>query len=62
MLYKPKSILLCNIDTNHFYKWWNFAAIIDFKYYYWIWFFYIIFITCFALTTTLDKEYINDSK
>ncbi|RGB27721.1 hypothetical protein C1646_768761 [Rhizophagus diaphanus] len=30
-LYKPKSILFCNIDSKHFYNWWNFAAIIDFK-------------------------------
>ncbi|CAB5376317.1 unnamed protein product [Rhizophagus irregularis] len=31
ILYKPKPILFYNIDTNNFYKWWNFAAIIDFK-------------------------------
>ncbi|CAB5394988.1 unnamed protein product [Rhizophagus irregularis] len=30
-LFKPKSILFCNIDSNHLYNWWNFAAIIDFK-------------------------------
>ncbi|PKY21967.1 hypothetical protein RhiirB3_435726 [Rhizophagus irregularis] len=30
-LYKPKSILFCNIDSNHFYNWWNFTVIIDFK-------------------------------
>ncbi|CAB4427946.1 unnamed protein product [Rhizophagus irregularis] len=30
-LYKPKSILFCNIDSNNFYKWWNFAAIVNFK-------------------------------
>ncbi|PKB97999.1 hypothetical protein RhiirA5_432136 [Rhizophagus irregularis] len=30
-LYKPKSILFYNLDSNHFYNWWNFAAIIDFK-------------------------------
>ncbi|PKC13892.1 hypothetical protein RhiirA5_395985 [Rhizophagus irregularis] len=43
-LFKPKSILFCNIDSNHLYNWWNFAAIIDFKwktfgrgYYYLIW-------------------------
>ncbi len=63
LLYKPKSILFCNIDSNHCYKWWNFAAIIDFKwnefgrlYYYWIWFFYTIFVACFALATTLDDR------
>ena len=31
ILYKQKSILFCNIDSDNFYKWWNFAAIIDFK-------------------------------
>src|ERR1043165_8173235 len=55
MLYKPKSILFCNIDSNNYYKWWNFAAIIDFKwknfgrsYYFLIWSFYTIFFICFA--------------
>ena len=55
MLYKPKSVLFYNIDSNNFYKWWNFAAVIDFKwntfgkyYYYSIWLFYIIFYLCFT--------------
>ncbi|EXX51430.1 hypothetical protein RirG_261790 [Rhizophagus irregularis DAOM 197198w] len=49
-LNKPKSILFCNIDSNNFYNWWNFAAIIDFKwktfgriYYYLNWLFYTVF-------------------
>ena len=56
MLYKPKSVLFYNIDSNNFYKWWNFAAVIDFKwntfgkyYYYLIWLFFIIFYSCFSL-------------
>ena len=60
-LYKSKSILFCNIDSNNFYKWWNFAAIIDFKwktfgkfYYFSIWFFYTIFFICFALASILN--------
>ena len=66
-LYKPKSILFCNVDTKDFYKWWNFAAIVDFKwrtfgryYYYLIWFFYTIFSLCFALASTLDQDSITD--
>ncbi|CAB4436776.1 unnamed protein product [Rhizophagus irregularis] len=59
ILTKSKSILFCNIDSNNFYKWWNFAAIIEFKWnifkntYYLIWFFYTIFFLCFALASTL---------
>ncbi|UZO21537.1 uncharacterized protein OCT59_013927 [Rhizophagus irregularis] len=60
-LYKSKSILFCNIDSNHFYNWWNFAAIIDFKwetfgrvYYYLIWLFYTIFYVCYSLASTLE--------
>ncbi|GBC53683.2 hypothetical protein GLOIN_2v1881038 [Rhizophagus irregularis DAOM 181602=DAOM 197198] len=67
MLCKPKSILFCNIDSNNFYQWWNFAAIIDFKwktfgmlYYFLIWFFYTIFFICFALATTLDQNLISN--
>ena len=67
-LYKPKSILFCNVDTNDFYRLWNFAAIIDFKwrtfgryYYYLIWLFYIIFSLCFALASTLDQNLISNS-
>ncbi|CAB5367008.1 unnamed protein product [Rhizophagus irregularis] len=59
-LYKPKSILFCNIDSNHFYNWWNFTVIIDFKwktfgrvYYYLIWLFYTIFYICYSLASTL---------
>ena len=59
ILYKPKTILFCNVDSKNFYKWWNFAAIIDFKwktygrfYYFLIWFFYTIFFICFALAVT----------
>ena len=55
MLYKPKSVLFHNIDSNNFYKWWNFAAVVDFKwntfgkyYYYFIWLFYAIFYLCFT--------------
>ncbi|PKK70112.1 hypothetical protein RhiirC2_712150 [Rhizophagus irregularis] len=58
-LYKPKEILFCNIDSNNLYNWWNFAAIIDFKwktfgwiYYSLIWFFYSIFYICFTLAST----------
>jgi hypothetical protein len=61
MLYKPKSILFCNIDSNNYYKWWNFAAIIDFKwetfgksYYFLIWNFYTIFFICFTLASILE--------
>jgi hypothetical protein len=61
MLFKPKSILFCNIDSNNFYQWWNFAAIIDFKwktfgkfYYFLIWIFYTMFFICFVLAATLD--------
>jgi hypothetical protein len=62
ILYKPKPILFYNIDTNNFYKWWNFAAIIDFKWkifekiYYLIWLFYTIFFLCFALASTLEQD------
>src|SRR5438876_631168 len=31
ILHRPKSVLFCNIDSNKIYQWWNFAAIIDFK-------------------------------
>jgi hypothetical protein len=67
VLYKPKSILFCNIDSNHFYNWWNFAAIIDFKwntfgkvYYYLIWLFYTIFHVCYVLASTLEQKSIPD--
>ncbi|PKC09586.1 hypothetical protein RhiirA5_415467 [Rhizophagus irregularis] len=62
ILYKPKPILFYNIDTNNFYKWWNFAAIIDFKWkifekiYYLIWLIYTIFFLCFALASTLEQD------
>ncbi|CAB4380595.1 unnamed protein product [Rhizophagus irregularis] len=66
-LYKSKSILFCNIDSNHFYNWWNFAAIIDFKwktfgrvYYSLIWLFYIIFYICYSLSSTLEQKSISD--
>ncbi|GBC32108.2 hypothetical protein GLOIN_2v1882411 [Rhizophagus irregularis DAOM 181602=DAOM 197198] len=66
-LYKSKSILFCNIDSNHFYNWWNFAAIIDFKwktfgrvYYSLIWLFYIIFYICYSLASTLEQKSISD--
>src|SRR4051794_1316600 len=67
IIYKPKSILFCNVDSNNFYKWWNFAAIIDFKwktfgklYYLDLVFLYYFFI-CFALATTLDQNFIPNS-
>ncbi|RIA90148.1 hypothetical protein C1645_849677 [Glomus cerebriforme] len=66
-LYKPKSILFCNIDSNHFYNWWNFAAIIDYKwntfgkhYYYLIWLFYTIFYICYSLASALERKSIPD--
>ncbi|GES99663.1 hypothetical protein GLOIN_2v1784920 [Rhizophagus clarus] len=66
-LYKPKSILFCNIDSNHFYNWWNFAAIIDFKWktfgrncYYLIWLFYTIFYICYSLASTLEQKSFPD--
>ncbi|RIA84731.1 hypothetical protein C1645_831819 [Glomus cerebriforme] len=66
-LYNPKSVLFCNIDSNHFYNWWNFAAIIDYKwktfgwiYYYLIWIFYTIFYSLYALASTLDQNFIPD--
>src|SRR5205814_8709908 len=53
--------LFCNIDSNNYYKWWNFDAIVDFKcktygrfYYFLIWFFYAIFSICFIVATILD--------
>ena len=61
MLCKPRSILFCNIDSNNYYKWWNFAAIIDFKwktfgksYYFLIWNFYTIFFICYTLASISD--------
>ncbi|UZO17953.1 uncharacterized protein OCT59_009282 [Rhizophagus irregularis] len=66
-LYKPKSILFYNLDSNHFYNWWNFDAIIDFKwktfgrvYYYLIWLFYTIFYVCYSLASTLEQKSIPD--
>jgi hypothetical protein len=66
-LYKQKSILFCNIDSNHFYNWWNFAAIIDFKwktfgkvYYYLTWLFYTILYICYSLASTLEQKSISD--
>ncbi|PKY37492.1 hypothetical protein RhiirA4_450354 [Rhizophagus irregularis] len=66
-LNKPKSILFCNIDSNNFYNWWNFAAIIDFKwktfgrvYYYLNWLFYTVFHVCYALASTLEQKSIPD--
>ncbi|PKY49663.1 hypothetical protein RhiirA4_545423 [Rhizophagus irregularis] len=66
-LYKQKSVLFCNIDSNHFYNWWNFAAIIDYKwktfgwiYYYLIWMFYTIFYIFYALASTLDQNFISN--
>jgi hypothetical protein len=66
-LYKPKSILFCNIDSEHFYNWWNFAAIVDYKwktfgrvYYYLIWLFYTIFYACYSLASTLEQKSIPD--
>ncbi|PKY59851.1 hypothetical protein RhiirA4_482957 [Rhizophagus irregularis] len=59
-LYKQKSILF-------FYNWWNFAAIIDYKwntfgrvYYYLIWLFYTIFYICYSLASTLEQNSISD--
>ncbi|GBC04685.1 hypothetical protein RclHR1_05800012 [Rhizophagus clarus] len=66
-LYTPKSILFCNIDSNNFYDWWNFAAIIDYKwktfgiyYYFLIWLFYTIFYICYSLASTLEQKSIPD--
>ncbi|GES79935.1 hypothetical protein GLOIN_2v1882411 [Rhizophagus clarus] len=66
-LYKPKSILFCNIDSNQFYNSWNFAAIVDYKweafgrvYYSIIWQFYMIFYICFSLASTLEQKSIPD--
>ncbi|GBC04374.1 hypothetical protein RclHR1_05650002 [Rhizophagus clarus] len=66
-LHKQKSILFCNIDSNHFYNWWNFAAIIDFKwktfgwiYHYLIWFFYSVFCICYTLASMLEPNSITD--
>src|SRR5205814_346727 len=56
----PKSIIFCSVDSKNYYKWWNSAAIVDFKwktfgefYYYLIWIFYTIFYICFALASIL---------
>ncbi|CAB4384447.1 unnamed protein product [Rhizophagus irregularis] len=66
-LYNPKSLLFCNIDSNHFYNWWNFAAIIDFKwrtfgriYYFLIWFLYIVYYICYTLASILEPNFITD--
>ncbi|RGB41832.1 hypothetical protein C1646_751605 [Rhizophagus diaphanus] len=54
-------------NSNHFYNWWNFAAIIDYKwktfgwiYYYLIWMFYTIFYIFYALSSTLDHNFISN--
>ncbi|POG66203.1 hypothetical protein GLOIN_2v370110 [Rhizophagus irregularis DAOM 181602=DAOM 197198] len=67
-LYKSKSILFCNIDSNNFYNLWNFAAIIDFKwktfgrvYYFSMWLFYTIFYVCYSLASTLEQNFFSDS-
>ncbi|GES75057.1 hypothetical protein GLOIN_2v1842993 [Rhizophagus clarus] len=67
LIYKPKSIIFCNIDSNHFYNWWNFAAIIDFKwktfgrvYYFLNWLFFIFFYVCYSLASTLEQKSIPD--
>ncbi|EXX71707.1 hypothetical protein RirG_076060 [Rhizophagus irregularis DAOM 197198w] len=67
-IYEPKSILFCNIDGDHLYNWWNFAAIVDYKwktfgwiYYYLNWFFYTIFYICYSLASALDQNSIPDS-
>ncbi|GBC10699.1 hypothetical protein RclHR1_09830008 [Rhizophagus clarus] len=67
-IYEPKSILFCNIDGDHLYNWWNFAAIVDYKwktfgwiYYYLIWSFYTIFYVCYSLASALDQNSIPDS-
>src|SRR5438045_62638 len=65
ILYKSEdSFLFCNIDTKNFYKWWNFAIIIDFKWrtfgrsrYYWIGFFYFIFFLLFMLDINVLDDY-----
>ncbi|CAB4444874.1 unnamed protein product [Rhizophagus irregularis] len=61
------SLLFCNIDTGNFYKWWNFVAIVDFKWkivkkiYYLIWLFYTLFFLFFILATTKSNlERTND--
>jgi cation transport ATPase len=66
-LHQPNSILFCNIDSNHSYNWWNFAAITDFKwktfgriYYYLIWLFYTIFYICYSLASTLGENSISE--
>jgi hypothetical protein len=63
ILYISKSVLFCNIDNNNFYKWWNFAAIINFKwktfgqyYYYLIWLFFTIFYLCFILAIFKEND------
>ena len=68
ILHKQKSILFCNIDTNNFYKWWNFAAIIDFKwkvfgrtYYYLNWYFYTNYFFCFALASISSGIFISNN-
>ncbi|PKY58504.1 hypothetical protein RhiirA4_550081 [Rhizophagus irregularis] len=60
-LNEDRSFLFSNIDTDNFYRWWNFAAIIDFKwrdfgkkYYLIIWVFYTIFFLFFAFAPTLE--------
>jgi hypothetical protein len=62
ILYGPEdTFLFSNIDTENFYKWWNFAAIIDFKWkivkktYYCIWLFYTTFFLFFILATIMTN-------
>ncbi|GBB88772.1 hypothetical protein RclHR1_15370005 [Rhizophagus clarus] len=57
------SIMLTPYYSNRFYNWWNFAAIIDYKwntfgrvYYYSIWLFYTIFYICYSLASTLEQK------
>ncbi|UZO27119.1 uncharacterized protein OCT59_019325 [Rhizophagus irregularis] len=67
-LNEDRSFLFSNIDTDNFYRWWNFAAIIDFKwrnfgkkYYLIIWVFYAMFFLFFALASTLKYDYSNNA-
>jgi hypothetical protein len=66
ILHQPQTFLFSGLDENNLYRWWNFHAIISFKwekfgrlYYSLIWAFYIIFI-CFALASTLGQNSIPD--
>ncbi|CAB5380388.1 unnamed protein product [Rhizophagus irregularis] len=57
-IYEPKSILFCNIDGDHLYNWWNFAAIVDYKWKTFGWIYY--YLNCYYdVPVTKVRKLIN---